>query len=218
MINDKYPHLEILQTLLGENTGTGSGVTAQPKLSAVAATLLKAKRAGQLPSAFGQITLPGTAEEISSNPDPAVISNNVTHLPPSGANGHPSPKSSSAAGPQTGPSKQQGQPGQQPSRSVEIFQRQLKKLTSVGVFFGEKQKLRSTSSIPLISTTSNSASPNIPRRKISASALEGQYQISVSDSTHSPIPTPSNERLGKSFPSPCNSSSANIPRRKISSP
>ena len=35
-------------------------LTGKPKLAEVAAALLKAKREGQLPSAFGDITLPGT--------------------------------------------------------------------------------------------------------------------------------------------------------------
>ena len=42
----------------------------QPKLAQVAAALLKAKREGQLPSAFGDITLPGTGlPGLPENPE-----------------------------------------------------------------------------------------------------------------------------------------------------
>ena len=57
----------------GRSVYSASGVNPfkpQPKLAQVAAALLKAKREGQLPSAFGDITLPGTGlPGLPENPE-----------------------------------------------------------------------------------------------------------------------------------------------------
>ena len=54
----------------GSMQSTLTGRAERPKLAQVAAALLKAKREGQLPSAFGDITLPGTnLENVPENPE-----------------------------------------------------------------------------------------------------------------------------------------------------
>ena len=113
-----------------------TGLPPKPKLADVAAALLKAKRAGQLPSAFGEMMLPGIDDELStSDVDATAISNHVTHAPSSGANGIQTqtlPKTS--IGSQSGQSKQQGQ---QPLRSVHAIRKHFKRLTSAVGFANE---------------------------------------------------------------------------------
>ena len=65
--------------------GDGSG---KAKLATVAAALLKAKKSGQLPSAFGDIVLPGLDDEDTAGADGNLNSNNDTQpLPQRNENG-----------------------------------------------------------------------------------------------------------------------------------
>jgi len=96
--------------------GDGSG---KAKLATVAAALLKAKKSGQLPSAFGDIVLPGLDDEDAAGPDGNLNSNNDTQpLPQRNENGiqgkNPNPKLSVTS---QGGGKQPG--GQQPLRALQ---------------------------------------------------------------------------------------------------
>ena len=91
------------------------GSTGRPKLATVAAALLKAKRAGQLPSAFGEIALPGIEDEpmINTSTEDSTACTNNQSPQQNNVNGIQA-KSSKAA-------QQGGQPkaqGQQPLRLV----------------------------------------------------------------------------------------------------
>ena len=92
--------------------------------------MLKAKKSGQLPSAFGEIILPGINDDLDDGPDSTAISNNDTQqLPKRNENGiqgqKPSPKVSvtSQSGAKPG--------GQQPLRSVQGFRRHFKQINTI---------------------------------------------------------------------------------------
>ena len=107
--------------------------------------MLKAKRDGQLPSAFGEITLPGLDDDVATSPDSSAISNNDTQLPQRNENGIQAkitPKVSVTS--QGGQSKPQGQ---QPLRSVKTLRLQFKRLTSSVGFLNDNQNWRTVQSL-----------------------------------------------------------------------
>ena len=143
--------------------GDGSG---KAKLATVAAALLKAKKSGQLPSAFGDIVLPGLDDEDAAGPDGNLNSNNDTQpLPQRNENGiqgkNPNPKLSVTS---QGGGKQPG--GQQPLRSVHVIHRHLKKLTPSSGFLGDIQFRRQRSLVTNNKNKRDSFSPPIPRRRL----------------------------------------------------
>ena len=138
--------------------------------------MLKAKRDGQLPSAFGQVTLPGIDDEISTSPDTNAISNHDTQLPQrneNGIQGKISPKVSVTS--QGGQSKPQGQ---QPLRSVHNIRHHFKKLTSSVGFLNDNQSRRRLNSLTNNKATSESTINELPiRRLLSTNEMESQYML-----------------------------------------
>ena len=128
--------------------------------------MLKAKKSGQLPSAFGDIVLPGLDDEDTAGADGNLNSNNDTQpLPQRNENGiqgkNPNPKLSVTS---QGGGKQSG--GQQPLRSVHVIHRHLKKLTPSSGFLGEIQFRRQRSLVTNNKSKRDSFSPPIPRRRL----------------------------------------------------
>ena len=96
--------------------------------------MLKAKKSGQLPSAFGEIILPGIDDDtFNDGQDSTAISNHDTQkLPKRNENGmqgkNPSPKVSVTS--QSG-AKPNQPGGQQPLRSVQGFRRHFKQTNTI---------------------------------------------------------------------------------------
>lgn len=138
--------------------------------------MLKAKRAGNLPSAFGQVTLPGIDDEISTSPDSTAISNHDTQLPQrneNGIQGKISPKVSVAS--QGGQSKPQGQ---QPLRSVHTIRHHFKRLTSSVGFLNDNQNRRRLNSLTNNKETDESTIKELPiRRLLSTNDMNAQYML-----------------------------------------
>ena len=142
--------------------------------------MLKAKRAGQLPTAFGKdIVLPGLNDDIDdgiASPDNTAISNHDTQLPrrnENGIQGKLSPKVSVTS--QGGQSKPQGQ---QPLRSVHNIRQHFKKLTSSVGFLNDNQNRRRLNSLTNNKETSESTITKLPiRRLISTNEMEAQYML-----------------------------------------
>ena len=104
-------------------------LTGKPKLAEVAAALLKAKREGQLPSAFGDITLPGTQlPSCPENPEGGATAPNGNATAPAPGGGgqadppplnlNPAVKNKFMAAAQQIKAQQQTQSQPQPSRLV----------------------------------------------------------------------------------------------------
>ena len=142
--------------------GDGSG---KAKLATVAAALLKAKKSGQLPSAFGDIVLPGLDDEDAGNDGTVNANHDTQTIPQRNENGiqgkKPSPKVSVAS---QGGGKQPG--GQQPLRSVHVIHRHLKKITVPSGFLGDIQFRRQHSLLTNNKNKRDSLSPQMPRRRL----------------------------------------------------
>ena len=127
--------------------------------------MLKAKKSGQLPSAFGDIVLPGLDDEDAGNDGTANANHDTQTIPQRNENGiqgkNTNPKLSVTS---QGGGKQPG--GQQPLRSVHVLHQHFKKLTPSSGFLGDIRFRRHNSLITNNKDKQDSFPQPIPRRRL----------------------------------------------------